>query len=34
MILQNHRRLPVGILSAKIAASGSLKLFAGRIFKT
>jgi hypothetical protein len=33
MIFLNHRRLPVGICSVKIAASGSLKRDTGRISK-
>jgi hypothetical protein len=33
MILQNRKRLPVSIFSAKIAALGSLKCVTGRIFK-
>jgi hypothetical protein len=33
MILQNHRRLPVFILSVKIAALGPLKRDTGRVFK-
>jgi hypothetical protein len=32
-VLKNHRRLPVGIFSVKIAALGSLKRVTGRIFK-
>jgi hypothetical protein len=31
-ILQNHKRLPVGIFIVKIAAEGSLKRVTGRIF--
>jgi hypothetical protein len=33
MILQNHSRLSVSILSVKIAAAWSLKLVTRRIFK-